>query len=712
MFLFAASLPLYGCEHSIFLSVLATPPQIAPLQRADRKCVHQSQREPVRPTAFGHGNECEDKGRAELPEEANSSLLRDCTPDAGLPPFPNVVALQANVSVTGCSGEVPAQEVRSGPPLGDIRLISGCPPFVQTCDQHGCNGRQRSASESGSDSEVYAFRFLLSSNRHHRQDNEGDYSSETPTLLKGMDARRRVIPGRTQGSPAAQSFLSICSAEAPVRRLSGLGSGERTLADLANGLAIFCVVIIAGVATVCVTAGTGGGAIFVPLMQLLMRFTTHEATATSQCLMTGSALAGLCINFVRRNPKADMPLIDMDMVLLLGPMQMCGSSAGVVVNHALPAWFIIALLVICLSYEIIKLLTRFRRSPRKPMDVTRVAAEDQAPPKTSCMPATSQVVDAAMPAGCRTPASDREGKAVSGTTTWQAAEPGRRGNDTKEEVTNGPEQCQPKVQLVPEHQELNPDERGEQGASYRQRYRCGECSRAAILYRWKRYDMTKWSVLLIIWIINLVVTFIKGGRRSTFHIVPFCSTAYWVVYAVGCLFLASVALLWGSFLTARHRKRIRLCIRRYSPIVYTSSNVQLLLTQAFLAGVLGAIMGIGGGMILGPILLLKGVPPSVSSALTSCLVLLSASTAATINLTSRMAPPSVSGVLFLVLFCTTLVGKSLLDSYIKKRHLERWLVALLIGVMVCSIGCSIAAGIIDGVNGPPSVQQFMDPCDR
>ncbi|KAF4643633.1 hypothetical protein TGRH88_023870 [Toxoplasma gondii] len=484
---------------------------------------------------------------------------------------------------------------------------------------------------------------------------------------------------------------------------------ERTLSDLNNGPAIVCVILIAVVGAVSVTAGTGGGAIFVPLMQLLMRFNTFEATATSQCLMTGSSLAGLILNFIRRNPVVDMPLIDMDMVLLLGPMQMCGSSIGVIVNRVLPAWLIIVLLVVCLLYETIRLMRRLCDQPKRARNETQLTAAEHTQQTRGRL-------------GMAVPVEDQQSAGEMGVTTRKAAgdeEKKQDGNETqKEQKTSGIREddvCENQEVLVSSEDEhvIHKEERDTQAAaldSDDRRRRKTEFE--TIKYLWERHELTKWSILLTIWTINLTITFIKGGKRSTVHVVPFCSVSYWIIYVVGCLFLATASLLWGYKLLKRHKKRLRLHQLCYSSIEFTPDNVQFLLAQAFFAGMLGAIVGIGGGLILGPALLLKGVVPSVSSSLTSCLVLLSASTAGTINLTSRMAPPSISGVLFLVLFFTTLVGKSLLDRLIRKHKLERLLVVLMASIMCCSIGCSIVAGTVDGIKGPKSRQEFKLPCDR
>lgn len=93
-------------------------------------------------------------------------------------------------------------------------------------------------------------------------------------------------------------------------------------------------------AGLAMAAGVGGGGIYVPLGILLLRFANKPATGLSQASIFGASLAGLFINSQNRHPKADRPVIDLDMALVLAPMEMAGAMLGVVVQKILPEWII------------------------------------------------------------------------------------------------------------------------------------------------------------------------------------------------------------------------------------------------------------------------------------------------------------------------------------------------------------------------------------
>lgn len=53
--------------------------------------------------------------------------------------------------------------------------------------------------------------------------------------------------------------------------------------------------------------------------------------------------------------------------------------------------------------------------------------------------------------------------------------------------------------------------------------------------------------------------------------------------------------------------------------------------QTFAAGVAAGVVGIGGGMVLGPIMLSEGISPQVTTAVNSTLVLFASSSAALVS---------------------------------------------------------------------------------
>jgi len=119
--------------------------------------------------------------------------------------------------------------------------------------------------------------------------------------------------------------------------------------------ALFAAALCAALA---MSAGIGGGGLFVPLLILILNKNVAIATSMSQCLIAGAAVAGLLYNLGERHPKRDRPLIDVSLVLFLAPLQMAGALCGNVLNRMLPPVPLIVVMVIVLSISDVKTLMK------------------------------------------------------------------------------------------------------------------------------------------------------------------------------------------------------------------------------------------------------------------------------------------------------------------------------------------------------------------
>lgn len=81
---------------------------------------------------------------------------------------------------------------------------------------------------------------------------------------------------------------------------------------------------------------------FVPILILMLGFTTHESTGLAQSLMVGGTLAGLVLNWNQRHPVANRPLIDVTMVSYISKYitlhHLSGLIAGPNANSGCQSW--------------------------------------------------------------------------------------------------------------------------------------------------------------------------------------------------------------------------------------------------------------------------------------------------------------------------------------------------------------------------------------
>jgi len=131
-------------------------------------------------------------------------------------------------------------------------------------------------------------------------------------------------------------------------------------------VALGTVLITAG-ATGAAGGGIGGGGLYVPLLIIVIGFSTKEAVAISQGCIVGAAIAHFILNVPKKHPLKDIPVIDYAALLVLEPMLLTGSLLGVMLNSMLPSVVILLILIVVLSlgaYKTGKRALRITRSER------------------------------------------------------------------------------------------------------------------------------------------------------------------------------------------------------------------------------------------------------------------------------------------------------------------------------------------------------------
>jgi len=117
-----------------------------------------------------------------------------------------------------------------------------------------------------------------------------------------------------------------------------------------------------------------------------------------------------------------------------------------------------------------------------------------------------------------------------------------------------------------------------------------------------------------------------------------------------------------------------------------------------LAGVIAGLIGIGGGMVVGPILLELGFIPQVSSALTATNVLMSSSTVSMLVLMSSVVPIDEALFFGLICFVGAYFGKNFLGRVIRRLGKTSVIIFILGGVILLAILAVVAQGILNFAN--------------
>lgn len=88
-----------------------------------------------------------------------------------------------------------------------------------------------------------------------------------------------------------------------------------------------------------------------PLLLAVFKFSYNEAVVLSQCTVLGNYIIQSMINFRKRHPfEVSRPLIYWDVVLILLPAQIGGSTIGVIVEKVLPETLLLIIAIIVVFY--------------------------------------------------------------------------------------------------------------------------------------------------------------------------------------------------------------------------------------------------------------------------------------------------------------------------------------------------------------------------
>jgi hypothetical protein len=161
-------------------------------------------------------------------------------------------------------------------------------------------------------------------------------------------------------------------------------------------------------------------------------------------------------------------------------------------------------------------------------------------------------------------------------------------------------------------------------------------------------------------------------------LVELCSLWWWLLV---------LGFTWGLLLFALYYAKI---MSRHAPMPGEETKPDfhqysfVLMGWSVLAGVLASMCGIGGGMVVGPILVQYNISPRVSSATTATTLLLLSSSVSLVYMCRGYAPLDYSIYLSVVTFFGAMVGKMLVGRLVKQTGKESLILFFLAGITIAS----------------------------
>ena len=379
--------------------------------------------------------------------------------------------------------------------------------------------------------------------------------------------------------------------------------------------------------------GLGGGGIFVPLLILIVGLSPKEAVPISQAMIFGGSIVNLFMNYRSRHPTVPTrPLIDYDAVLILEPLMLLGTTVGVVLNTVSPTWLIVVILVIVIGYGAIRTSKRGLRQFRKERN-ERIAKRKQSSVTTGDV---EMIVVSAESDEVKEKQDDKDDADTAVTTVDTFMGKGILKKVRDESIGRTAMQ---EIELIKWTLANNAKVMMYTPATLLQKYKISVDKEpetpenkqllASIIENEGKQNLRLLFVMGML-ILIVVLSLIRGGKAGAASVVGIetCSGGYWAVTAVLFVILIILAVVVGKHLSKQHDQKMK-CHYTFveGDIMWTGRNVYMYPALSAFAGMCGGLLGIGGGMIMGPLLLELGMLPGNTQATSATTVMITSGAA-------------------------------------------------------------------------------------
>eukprot|EP00927_Polykrikos_kofoidii_P030931 TRINITY_DN26603_c0_g1_i1.p1 TRINITY_DN26603_c0_g1~~TRINITY_DN26603_c0_g1_i1.p1 ORF type:complete len:580 (+),score=66.29 TRINITY_DN26603_c0_g1_i1:105-1844(+) len=373
---------------------------------------------------------------------------------------------------------------------------------------------------------------------------------------------------------------------------------ERDIQTQWNWGDVVCTLGVVITALFSAAAGMGGGSVYVPLLLLLLGFSTQEAMPVSQMMIAGGAVVNLLFFCGESDPlHPGRPKIDYDVIMMLNPGLSAGVTIGIMANSMSPQWVIVLTLIVTLVIGLQKSLDKGMNQWKKESKML-----------------------------------EKQGNAVN--------------NDVKVKM------CEPCAFLA-----LAP-------GVWRQLFLIGGCS-----------------------LLFLMMNMMKA---------PQCSAMYWTQQLgmlVFCVAFTSAGAKTLGKKVANDKDTLE--SEDADMLVWSPRALWFYPLLATTAGFLGGFLGIGGGVVLGPLLLELGMRPENSQATSATFVFLSSSLASLQFILMGKAMPGYAVWFTSWVIVATIVGQTLIDYLVRRWQRASLIVLSVAAIIAGSLVMMSIVGVMD-----------------
>eukprot|EP00743_Colponemidia_sp_Colp-15_P007836 GILK01008486.1.p1 GENE.GILK01008486.1~~GILK01008486.1.p1 ORF type:complete len:545 (-),score=85.29 GILK01008486.1:211-1803(-) len=423
--------------------------------------------------------------------------------------------------------------------------------------------------------------------------------------------------------------------------------------------------------------GIGGGGIMVPVLILLYAFSPHDAIPLSKVTVFSGAVVRFWLTYKVRHPDADKAVTDYDTAMVLEPLVLAGTMIGVVLNRMLPGWIILFLLTVVL---LITTWTTVRKSlelwakETASHELSAALYNDKPNSTGNKAPQFIELTET----GTDATAFDIPTVPIQLTLSQNRAKQMQQSIDTYQPPRSAAERSV--SQADPEHdsQPLT-------------RMSSEEVERALEDIRRREARVVQWDKIGFIFVSYAAVVLASLSRGGHGALSPFgvepCGAVYWLITVA--FFVFSCVYTWYLVRKVIREHELKVRVRYVftkGDVIWTFKSAIRYSLLGVVAGIAAGMLGIGGGMILGPMLLEMGMVPQVSAATSSYMVLFTSSSTTFQFLVLGMLRPDYAPLMLAFAFFGAVLGVKTTDTLVAKfRRSSIIVVALAVVIGISAI---------------------------
>ncbi|KAF3656480.1 hypothetical protein FXO38_14128 [Capsicum annuum] len=193
----------------------------------------------------------------------------------------------------------------------------------------------------------------------------------------------------------------------------------------------------------------------------------------------------------------------------------------------------------------------------------------------------------------------------------------------------------------------------------------------------------KMGVLVMIWLSFFFLYLLRGNRygQGIIHL-EVCGLVYWIISSVQFP-LAIIFTSWILYNNRKNKQNLPSKKQEIASEIKNNGGSRMLIfpLMAFLAGILGGVFGIGGGMLISPLLIQVGITPEVTAATCSFMVFFSSTMSAVQYILLGMDHVNTAIIFAIICLIASLIGLVVVQRAIE-HHGRASLIVFSVGIVM------------------------------